>query len=151
MSEQSSKDANEPIDESVKEDPLAELARIVSAGSVFGEISDPSENKPILDLGSPFQADIASEQSSNSVDAASLVGDIKEVELPDFMSSSVQDDPKAEAQPSELEAELGIQLEEELFNELQRDPEIALSNTASEEVNLDDIVNEIAPSPLNTV
>ncbi|MEP2944391.1 MAG: SPOR domain-containing protein [Hyphomicrobiales bacterium] len=150
MSEQSSKDANAPIDESVKEDPLAELARIVSAGSVFGEISDPSENKPI-DLGAPFQADIASEQPSNPVDAASLVGDVKEVELPDFMSSSVQDDPKAEAPSNELEAELGIQLEEELFNELQRDPEIALSNTASEEVNLDDIVNEIAPSPLNTV
>lgn len=151
MSEQSSKDANAPIDEGVKEDPLAELARIVSAGSVFGEIPNTPENRPTLDLGVPFQADIASGQPSSPVDAASLVGDVKEVELPDFMASTTQDAAKTEATPNDLEAELGIQLEEELFNELQRDPEIALSNTANNEINLDDILSEIAPAPLDTV
>ena len=159
MSEQSSKDGNAPIDESidesvdagVKEDPLAELARIVSAGSVFGEISNTSESKTVSDLAASFQADIVTEQPSNPVNAGSLADDIKEVELPDFMSSSAQDSVKSGTPPNELEAELGVQLEEELFNELQRDPEIAPSNEVGDVVNLDDIMDEIAPTPLETV
>ena len=159
MSEQSSKDGNAPIDESidesvdagVKEDPLAELARIVSAGSVFGEISNTSESKTVSDLAASFQADIVTEQPSNPVNAASFADDIKEVELPDFMSSSAQDAVKTEVLPNELEAELGVQLEEELFNELQRDPEIAPPNEVGDVVNLDDIMDEIAPTPLETV
>jgi len=51
MSQQLSKNIEEPEDAAIADDPLAELARIVSAGSVFGSISEafPYVEKSRLD------------------------------------------------------------------------------------------------------
>jgi len=73
MSQQLSKNIEEPEDAAIEDDPLAELARIVSAGSIFGSISEafPYAEKSRRDAPEA-RDDVLKDQQGQSISAAQV-------------------------------------------------------------------------------
>lgn len=171
MSEKSSNGSNEATDKEIDEDPLAELARIVSAGSVFCDISDAQAKpaqEPVVQPESPFQekelSDIfleSDDTAAAAVDGASFVDEmalVDEAQRPSFMKSMPEEVVESHSSSDEvdlsdeLELTLGNQLEEELLNELQNEPAVPQpEEVPAADVNLDTVVDELDSSPAQSV